>query len=132
MPTWNDIKFLTISQDRGWKPTVNPLKTRGPCVAQGMARSTITLRQITIINYFLCTKKIPLSRNYVSNPRAFWSVHNQHSKFWIILVNIDCLVLFSSIKNPRSSIYYKNKTGFRASLSETRWIMQDRDVLYLV
>ena len=37
--TW----FLTISHDRGWKPTVKPSNTRTPCSLHGMESSTRTL-----------------------------------------------------------------------------------------
>lgn len=36
-------QILTISHDLGWKPTVKPLKTRGPGFSHGMASSTKTL-----------------------------------------------------------------------------------------
>lgn len=34
---------LTSSHERGCKPTVNPLKTRGPGFSHGIANSTVTL-----------------------------------------------------------------------------------------
>jgi hypothetical protein len=34
---------LTISDDLGWNPTVKPLNTLGPLLAQGIASSTSTL-----------------------------------------------------------------------------------------
>lgn len=39
------LKFLTISDDRGLKPTVKPSKTRGPGFSHGMASSTKALQE---------------------------------------------------------------------------------------
>lgn len=40
--------ILTSSHDRGWKPTVKPLNTRGPGFSHGIASSRKTLKHLGI------------------------------------------------------------------------------------
>lgn len=47
--------FLTTSHERGCKPTVNPLNTRGPGFSHGIANSTVTLDQCERAG--ICCKK---------------------------------------------------------------------------
>lgn len=62
------------------------MKTRGPCISQGMARSTITLRQITIISEILSLRQENFSFQEIISKIP---MHCEAS-----LINIDTLFLF--------------------------------------
>lgn len=57
---------LTISQDRGWKPTVNPWNTRAPGFSHGTESSTITLQHL----------KRPVGREIRSCKLYHWGMLN--------------------------------------------------------